>query len=144
MDFSKMKYLELLTCITSLCCFQALGTVTVFAVLLNLMDFLKKIPLITWSLNSIWHDCWHGCTCLPSWNIPLPWLLWLTALSYSLLLWLLFLGILPKPTSFDQIFMLESNSESSFLLTLLYSPRWIGDSDYHEFSQIYSFPPTKP
>lgn len=103
MDFSKMKYLELLTCIISFCCFQGLGTVTIFVVLLNLMDFFF-IPLITWSLNSIGHGCWHGCTCLPSWNIPLPWLLWLTALSYFLLLWLLFLGILPKPTSFDQIF----------------------------------------
>lgn len=67
-------------------------------------DELFFIPLITWSLSSIGHGCWHGCTCLPTWNIPLPWLLWLTALSYSLLLWLLFLGILPKLTSFDQIF----------------------------------------
>lgn len=122
MDFSKMKYLELLTCIISLCCFQALGTVTVFAVLLNLMDFLKKIPLITWSLNSIWHDCWHGCTCLPSWNIPLPWLLWLTALSYSLLLWLLFLGILPKPTSFDQIFKCWSQILSLLFFSLYCTP----------------------
>ena len=39
MNFSKMKYLELLTCIISFCCFQALGTVTIFVVLLDLMDF---------------------------------------------------------------------------------------------------------
>lgn len=80
------------------------------------------IPLITWSLNSIWHDCWHGCTCLPSWNIPLPWLLWLTALSYSLLLWLLFLGILPKPTSFDQIFKCWSQILSLHFFSLYCTP----------------------
>lgn len=46
MDFSKMKYLELLTCIISFCCFQALGAVTIFVVLLNLMNFFLFLSLL--------------------------------------------------------------------------------------------------
>lgn len=108
-------------------------------------DELFFIPLITWSLSSIGHGCWHGCTCLPTWNIPLPWLLWLTALSYSLLLWLLFLGILPKLT----LALIRSLNLWSQILSLLFFSLYCNSLDelVTWLSWILSnlqFSPTKP